>query len=112
MNICGHCNEAKATDACVICDKDLCPKDQRSLEWRMYYADRTPEYRAQNPGTDMAMALGPFCEVCWGRHGYKIQCRLHHSGGPFEKRFRVAAQNVGNAIAREMFREEADNETT
>ena len=103
INVCGHCNEAKATGACVICDKDLCAKHQYYRTWRMYYKDRTIKSRVHDSRVDMEMTLGPFCQRCWDRHEWNMK----HEGR-FEPRLQAAAQNVGNVIAREMFRKEED----
>lgn len=99
VNMCASCGECAASDACVICDKDLCHNDQFYLKWWLYYADRTAEYRGQDRQPDMKIALGPFCSRCWSR----IEHAMKYGGG-FENRFEAATQNVGNAIAREMFR--------
>ncbi len=102
INVCGHCNERKATDACVICDTDLCDDHQHFDEYDLYLSIRVAKYRSENP-PDATHKYGPFCPSCRESHKWAM---THPSyDRQFRQRVKVAIQNVGNAIAREMFRD-------
>lgn len=100
INVCGHCNEHKAINACVICDKDLCDQHTTGSIRDAYLVNRSKQYRYDHR-PDMVLVLGPFCPDCVSAHHYAIE-DPHRE---FHARFKIAAQNVGNAIARELFRD-------
>ena len=108
MNICGHCNEHKATDACVICDTDLCEKHARYVKWVSYLVSQNgDEQEKERP--DATHKHGPLCPRCYEANRWKMKHPSYDH--QFRNRVKVATQNVANAIAREMFRGRKGDDT-
>lgn len=103
MNICDVCDEHKATGACVICDMALCDPHAHFVGWGSYLVSRNKEFR-KDKTPDAAHKYGPFCQTCHENYRYALEGARHLSDSDFSRRVKVASQNVGNAIAREMFR--------